>query len=456
MYIHLIIQLSSIHLCIHNIVILLCVVRTYIMDKYQKIDEVGRGLYGVVYKALNLHDGETVAIKKLYTRKYSVKDCKNIREINSLINLNNHANIVKLQEIINKQGIVFLVFEYMECSLYDRIINQTKPFSESEFRNMCFQILQGVAHIHRQGYVHRDLKPSNILVSKNAIKIGDFGFTRECSSHPPFTHNVTTPAYRALEVFLESLVYDIAVDIWAVGVIMAELFTLKPLFQGCSGADVMYKMCKVLGTPTETTWPGEIDLARKMKYQFPDGLFGYQFSTLLPNASADAVNLIASLLSWDPSMRPTAIDALQHPFFDRCYHIPRSVCHEPPIVTLSLIKVPILFRMAMERELLKKEACLRSCIVDEEKGSKEELVHMLPEYLFDYEMEKESKCRFTELAPTVVMERTHGLQSSAESTLNLITVLYKWLMYQCLCANEEISENLNLICKLCFFYTSII
>ncbi|KAJ0809175.1 putative protein-serine/threonine kinase CMGC-RCK family [Helianthus annuus] len=128
----------------------------------------------------------------------------------------------------------------MECSLYDRIINQTKPFSESEIRNMCFQILQGVAHIHHQGYVHRDLKPLNLLVSKNVIKIGNFGFNRECSSHPPFTHNVTTPAYHAPEVFLESLVYDTAVDIWAMGVIMAELFTLKLLFQGCSGADVMY------------------------------------------------------------------------------------------------------------------------------------------------------------------------------------------------------------------------
>ncbi|KAL9998057.1 putative protein-serine/threonine kinase CMGC-RCK family [Helianthus debilis subsp. tardiflorus] len=195
MYTHLTIQLSSIRLCIHNILSFF-VVWYLLMDKYQKIDEVGRGSYGVVYKALNLHDGETVAIKKLYTRKYSVKYCMDIREINSLINLNNHANIVKLQEIINKRGIVFLVFEYMECSLYDRIINQTKPFSESEIRNVCFQILQGIAHIHHHGYVHRDLKPSNLLVSKNAIKIGDFGFTRECSSHPPLTHNVTTPAAR--------------------------------------------------------------------------------------------------------------------------------------------------------------------------------------------------------------------------------------------------------------------
>uniref|UniRef100_A0A251VM70 Protein kinase domain-containing protein n=1 Tax=Helianthus annuus TaxID=4232 RepID=A0A251VM70_HELAN len=58
----------------------------------------------------------------------------------------------------------------MECSLYDRIINQTKPFSESEIRNMCFQIFQGGAHIHHQGYVHRDLKPSNLLVFQECDK----------------------------------------------------------------------------------------------------------------------------------------------------------------------------------------------------------------------------------------------------------------------------------------------
>ncbi|KAJ0809176.1 putative protein-serine/threonine kinase [Helianthus annuus] len=68
-----------------------------------------------------------------------------------------------------------------------------------------------------------------------------------------------------------------------------------------------------------------------MKYQFPVGLFGCQFSALIPNASADAVNLIVSLLSWDPSMRPTAMDALQHPFFDRCYHV--------PIITLCLNRI---------------------------------------------------------------------------------------------------------------------
>ncbi|KAI3830123.1 hypothetical protein L1987_04257 [Smallanthus sonchifolius] len=349
------------------------------MDKYEQIDVVGRGSYGVVYKALNLEGGEVVAIKKLYRKHYSVQDCLNLREIKSLFDLNDHPNSVKLKDVINQEGVVFLEFEYMECCLHDRIVNQTNPLSESEIRNICFQILQGLAYIHRDGYIHRDLKPANLLVSNNVIKIGDFGFARAA-----FTHKVTTRSYHAPEVFLHSPVYDSAVDMCAMGATMAELFTRNPLFQGSSEANVMYSICKVLGTPTETTWPCGLDLASKLRYRFPD-LFGRQFSALLPNASSEAVNLTASLLSWDPSMRPTAMDALQHPFFDGCYVVPPSLRHEPPIVTPSLLVAPMLFEMARERELLKKEMCLKRF-----ESSNEDLVRMLPEHLFDFEIQEAS------------------------------------------------------------------
>ncbi|KAI3682404.1 hypothetical protein L1987_82367 [Smallanthus sonchifolius] len=355
------------------------------MDKYEQIDVVGRGSYGVVFKALNLEDGEVVAIKKLYRKHYSVQDCLNLREIKSLVDLNDHPNVVKLKDVINQEGVVFLEFEYMECSLHDRIASQTKPLSESKIRNMCFQILQGLAYIHHNGYIHRDLKPANILVSNNVIKISDFGFARATSGHPDhssLTHKITTRSYRAPEVFLHSPVYDSSVDMWAIGATIAEMFTRYPLFQGYSEAKVMYNICKLLGTPTQTTWPNGLDLATKLKYRFPD-LFGWQFSALLPNASSDAVNLIASLLSWDPSMRPTAMDALQHPFFDRCYVVPRCLRHEPPIVTPSLLVAPMLFEMTREQELLKMEMCLKRF---ESASSNEDPVHMLPEHLFDFEM----------------------------------------------------------------------
>ena len=74
----------------------------------------------------------------------------------------------------------------------------------------------------------------NVLVLKDVIKIADFGLAREVRSAPPYTEYVSTRWYRAPEVILRSPMYDAAVDMFAVGAIMAELFTLRPLFPGQS------------------------------------------------------------------------------------------------------------------------------------------------------------------------------------------------------------------------------
>ena len=119
-------------------------------------------------------------------------------------------------------------------------------FSETEVRNGCFQVLQGPAYMHRRGYFHRDLKPENLLVTKDVIKIADFGLARKINSQPPYKEYVSTRWYRAPEVLRQSSTYGSAVDMWAMGTIMAELFTLLPLFPGSSEADEIYKICSVI------------------------------------------------------------------------------------------------------------------------------------------------------------------------------------------------------------------
>ncbi|KAM0051206.1 putative protein-serine/threonine kinase CMGC-RCK family [Helianthus debilis subsp. tardiflorus] len=240
------------------------------MEKYERIMEIGRGSYGVVWKAMNKQTGEVVAIKKLLEEYHTAEECMNLIEVKSLIKMANHPNIVKLKEVIRENNTLFLIFECMECDLYKLMIARMKPFSETEIRNLCFQIFQGLAHMHRKGYFHRDLKPGNLLVSKNTVKIGDLGMARETNGKPPYTQNVTTLWYRAPEVFLRSSFYNSSVDMWAAGAIMAELFTNQPLFQGSSEADVMHKICRVLGTPTESTWFSGLDLAENICYRFPD------------------------------------------------------------------------------------------------------------------------------------------------------------------------------------------
>uniref|UniRef100_A0A0D3AUB2 cyclin-dependent kinase n=1 Tax=Brassica oleracea var. oleracea TaxID=109376 RepID=A0A0D3AUB2_BRAOL len=289
------------------------------MERYNLVKEVGDGTFGNVWRAVNKQTGEFVAIKKMKKKYYSWEECVNLREVKSLSRMN-HPNIVKLKEVIRENDNLYFVFEYMECNLYQLMKDRPKLFAESDIRNWCFQVFQGLSYMHQHGYFHRDLKP----VSKNVTKIADLGLAREIDSSPPYTEYVSTRWYRAPEVLLQSYVYTSKVDMWAMGAILAELLSLCPLFPGASEADEIYKVCNVIGSPTRETWLEGLNLASVINYQFPQ-LPGVHLSSLMPYASAEAINLVERLCSWDPNNRPTAAKALQHPLFQSCYYVPPSL-----------------------------------------------------------------------------------------------------------------------------------
>ncbi|MPC34300.1 Serine/threonine-protein kinase MAK [Portunus trituberculatus] len=158
-------------------------------------------------------------------------------------------------------------------------------------KNMVCQVLQGLAFMHRHGYFHRDMKPENLLcMGPDLVKIADFGLAREIRSRPPYTDYVSTRWYRAPEVLLRSTNYSSPIDIWAVGAIMAEIYTFRPLFPGSSEIDQIFKICSVIGTP--------------------DKFASTPLSTLISNASQDAIHLMTEMLRWNPARRPTAQQCL--------------------------------------------------------------------------------------------------------------------------------------------------
>ncbi|XP_032642813.1 serine/threonine-protein kinase MAK isoform X2 [Chelonoidis abingdonii] len=166
-----------------------------------------------------------------------------------------------------------------------------------------------------QGFFHRDMKPENLLcMGPELVKIADFGLARELRSQPPYTDYVSTRWYRAPEVLLRSSVYSSPIDIWAVGSIMAELYTLRPLFPGTSEVDEIFKICQVLGTPKKSDWPEGYQLASAMNFRFPQCI-PMHLKTLIPNASNEAIQLMTDMLNWDPKKRPTASQALKYPYF---------------------------------------------------------------------------------------------------------------------------------------------
>ncbi len=289
------------------------------MDKYKTQELVGDGTYGLVWKGIEIATGETVAIKKLKMKIKSWSECVHQKEVKVLGNLKNHANIIKLKEVIREPNSdVYFIFEYADCNLYQQIERQKKlaqDFTESKIKDIIYQIASGINYVHNNGYFHRDLKPENLLLQGNIVKIADFGLAKEINTTMPLTDYVCTRWYRAPECILRSTSYTSAMDIFSLGAIMAELFLLKPLFPGKSEMDQLSRLISILGTPKVNDWPEGFKLIQKMGMKFPNSP-GYSFETLIPQAPPGAINFMKETLNWNPSNRPTAQQILNHPYFE--------------------------------------------------------------------------------------------------------------------------------------------
>ncbi|XP_018577286.1 serine/threonine-protein kinase dyf-5 isoform X2 [Anoplophora glabripennis] len=284
------------------------------MNRYTILHQLGDGTYGSVVLGQRKDTGEKVAIKRMKRKYYSWDEAMNLREVKSLKKLH-HSNVVKLKEVIRENDVLYFVFEYMQENLYQLIKDRRVPFPEATVRNMLYQILQGLAFIHRHGFFHRDLKPENILCSgPDLVKIADFGLVREIRSRPPYTDYVSTRWYRAPEVLLHSTTYSSPIDLWAVGCIAAEIYTYRPLFPGTTETDQLYKICAILGTPDKKKWSECYQLAGAVGFKFPY-FAKTPLSDVVPQASYSSINLMDDLLEWNPTHRPTAQSALKHQFF---------------------------------------------------------------------------------------------------------------------------------------------
>jgi len=308
------------------------------MNRYKVTKQLGDGTYGSVLKATHRQTGEVTAIKKMKKKFYTWEECMQLREIKSLKKLN-HPNIVKLKEVIRENDELFFVFEYMEGNLYELMKQRDRLFPEAHIRNIMFQMLQGLAFMHKHGFFHRDLKPENMLVKGDVVKVADFGLAREIRSRPPFTDYVSTRWYRAPEVLLRSSNYNSPIDQWACGAIMAELYTLRPLFPGSSEADEIYKICSVLGSPTMRTWPEGIKLAAQMQFRFPQ-FVPTPLSQLITNASPEGIALMQDLMLYDPQQRPTVSAALQYPFFQANNALP-APCSTAETIQSTFTRRPV-------------------------------------------------------------------------------------------------------------------
>ena len=201
---------------------------------------LGKGSFGVVYQVSEEQTGKMYALKAFKRRFPTWEAAMRNPEVKAMIGLK-HANLVACTEVLKHDDVLYILNELLDMDLY-RMMQMRKlnddPFSHEEIRHIIKQIATGLDYIHNHGYFHRDIKPENILVlNKTVVKIADFGLVKEIRYPTPFTEYVSTRWYRAPENVLGSRSYNYPVDIFALGCIMAELYTFKPLFPGSSEMD---------------------------------------------------------------------------------------------------------------------------------------------------------------------------------------------------------------------------
>lgn len=281
--------------------------------RYQKLEKIGEGTYGVVYKAKDRATGEIVALKKirLESEEEGIPGTA-IREISLLKELQ-HPNIVRLYDVVHTEKKLTLVFEYLDLDLKKYLDQAEGGLETPMLKSFLYQLCRGIAYCHHQKVLHRDLKPQNLLINREGeLKLADFGLARAFGVPVrAYTHEVVTLWYRAPDVLMGSKRYNTAVDTWSIGCIFAEMHNGRPLFPGADDAGQLDTIFKLLGTPSEAVFPAIVDLpdykpASYRVYPRPESV-----AHLVPGLPADGLDLLTRFLQYDPAKRITAREALE-------------------------------------------------------------------------------------------------------------------------------------------------
>ncbi|KAL8287256.1 hypothetical protein RQP46_003708 [Phenoliferia psychrophenolica] len=365
--------------------------------QYTVLREVGDGSFGTVWLAdwhspLQLPPGtlppgpssraeykgkQLVAVKRMKKAFDGGWDeCMKLKELKSLRQIPMHPNIIPLYDafLLPSTRELYFVFECMEGNLYQLTKSRKgRPLAAGLTASIFYQILAGLDHVHRSGYFHRDMKPENLLITTTGladypasslyalpgtptekdvvvvVKLADFGLAREIHSRPPYTEYVSTRWYRAPEVLLRSRDYSIPVDMWALGTIMVEAITLKPLFPGESEVDQIHKICQLLGDPSAEyglddrgrtrgggPWTRGAKMAKDVGFAFPK-MTPRSWTAFfdMNTVSIELIDCIADLLRYEPKARPSAQACLASAYFRDIAprFAPRPARYDRPVPT---------------------------------------------------------------------------------------------------------------------------
>ncbi|XP_022650679.1 cyclin-dependent-like kinase 5 [Varroa jacobsoni] len=286
------------------------------MQKYERLEKIGEGTYGTVFKAKNKETQEIVALKRvrLDDDDEGVPSSA-LREVCLLKELP-HKNIVRLHDVLHSEKKLTLVFEHCDQDLKKYFDSLNGEIDPDVVQSFMYQLLRGLSFCHSNNILHRDLKPQNLLINKNGeLKLADFGLARAFGIPVRcYSAEVVTLWYRPPDVLFGAKLYTTSIDMWSAGCIFAELANAgRPLFPGSDVDDQLKRIFKLLGTPSEDTWP---NMSKLPEYKaFPIYHPTTSFSQVVPKLNPKGRDLLQKLLVCNPQGRLSADEAMLHSYF---------------------------------------------------------------------------------------------------------------------------------------------
>ncbi|GFR50340.1 hypothetical protein Agub_g12549 [Astrephomene gubernaculifera] len=311
-----------------------------IAGRYQVMDFLGSAAFSRAVQALDVKTGQLVCLKIIKNNKdyfdQSLDEIKLLKYVNSM-DPNDEYAIVRLYDFFYYKEHLFLVCELLRANLYEfqkynKESGDELYFTNARIQRIARQALRSLAFLHSLGLVHSDLKPENILIksySRCEVKVIDLGSS--CFITDQLSSYVQSRSYRAPEVIL-GLPYDYKVDVWSLGCILAELSSGYVLFQNDSLATLLARLEGILGPIPEWMlhkgrYTHRFYTRSGMLYERASNTQRYEMllpkrTSLrhrMPDADEGLLEFVSYLLTVDPRKRPTAAEALKHPWLLQDY-----------------------------------------------------------------------------------------------------------------------------------------
>ena len=316
-------------------------IEKHVLRKYEICNKLGKGAYGIVWKAIDKRQRTTVALKKCFDAFRNATDAqRTYREIQYLQQLSGHDNIIRLRNVLKSENHrdIYLVFDFMETDLHAVVrANILEPIHK---QYIIYQLVKSIYYMHSAELLHRDIKPSNLLLDSNClVKVCDFGLCRSVNEaqgpNPVLTDYVATRWYRAPEILLGSTCYMKAVDIWSVGCILGEMLSGKPIFPGSSTMNQLDKILEVTGKPSKEDVDAiQSPFATTMLDSLPPPRTK-DLTQIFPQAEPEAIDLIKKCLQFNPTKRPSAAEILKHPYVAK-FHDEKNEVKAPKPITIPV------------------------------------------------------------------------------------------------------------------------